>query len=259
MKRQTLLLLLSFALVRVVSAGYTVSPGYLNPPSGLPLAPHEISFLELPLWIILIELCTLPVQAFTAFWTGIVLRCRRASRGTLLDNPVRSDIFDCIRKIPGIHLRALSAATGTSLGTLRYHLTILQENHTITSLNEGGHLHFYENSGTYTPMQQTVLRYLRNENTRVILEELLHRHASSRQEIADAVGISAPAVSWHMKRLEKDGIVRQERTGRTTRYDLKDGVVADIDAYLGKKRIMRSDSSEQGNLPRPILPQTPRR
>jgi predicted transcriptional regulator len=231
-----------------------VSPGYLDPPLGTPLVPHEISFLELPLWIILIELCTLPLQTFTTFWTGIVLRCRRASRETLLDNAVRSDIFDCIRKIPGIHLRALSAATGTSLGTLRYHLNILQENHTITSMNEGGHLHFYENSGTYTPMQQTILRYLRNENTRVILKELLHRHASSRQEIADVVGISAPAVSWHMKRLEKDGIVRQERTGRTTRYDLREEVLADINTCLRKKRISLPDSSEQGNIHRPILP-----
>lgn len=256
MKHQTMLLFLSFALVRVVSAGYTVSSGYLDQPSGLPLAPHEISFLELPLWIILIELCTLPIQTFTAFWTGIVLRCRRASREVILDNPVRADIFDCIRKIPGIHLRALSEATGTSLGTLRYHLNVLQENHTITSMNEGGHLHFYENSGTYTPMQQTVLRYLRNENTRAILKELLHRHASSRQEIADAVGISAPAVSWHMKRLEKDCIVRQERTGRTTKYDLKDEVVADVDACL-RKKITCLSPSEQDNLPRPILPRTP--
>jgi predicted transcriptional regulator len=189
-------------------------------------------------------------------WTGLVLRCRRASRKTLLDNPVRSHIFDCIRKVPGIHLRALSAATGTSLGTLRYHLNILQENHTITSLNEGGHLHFYENNGTYTPMQQTVLRYLRNENTCAILEELQHRRPASRQDIAEAVGISAPAVSWHMKRLEEDRIVRQEKAGRMIRYDLRDDVIPDIDAYLEKKRIRASNPSEQGTLPRPILPRT---
>lgn len=235
MRRQTLLLLLAFALVRAVSAGYTVDPGYLDPPSGLPIAPHEISLLELPLWILLIELCTLPLEAFAGFWTWISLRCRRLSREELLDNPVRSDIFDRIRKTPGIHLRALSTVTGTPMGTLRYHLGVLQENHTITSLNEGGHLHFYENSGTYTPAQQALLRHLRNETARAILRELLRGHAPSRQEIADAVGVSAPAVSWHMKRLVKDQIVEQEKTGRTVRYGIRDDVAADLDAWFGKK------------------------
>ncbi|WP_067047152.1 winged helix-turn-helix transcriptional regulator [Methanofollis ethanolicus] len=235
MRRQTLLLLLAFALVRAVSAGYTVDPGYLNPPSGLPITPREISFLELPLWILLIELCTLPLEAFTGFWTWISLRCRRLNREELLDNSVRSDIFDSIRKMPGIHLRALSAATDTPMSTLRYHLGVLQENHTITTLNDGGHLHFYENSGTYTAAQQTVLRHLRNETTRAILGELLRGHASSRQEIADAVGVSAPAVSWHMKRLVEDHIVQQEKTGRTVNYEIRDDVAADITAWLGKK------------------------
>ncbi|WP_298665290.1 helix-turn-helix domain-containing protein [uncultured Methanofollis sp.] len=235
MRRQTLFLLLAFALVRTVSAGYTVSSGHLNPPSGLPLTPREVSLLELPLWVILIELCTLPLETFTGFWTWISLRCRQMSREELLGNPVRSEIFDRIRKTPGIHLRALSAATDTPMSTLRYHLGVLQENHTITTLDDGGHLHFYENSGTYTAAQQTVLRHLRNETTRAILKELLRRDTPSRQEIADAVGVSAPAVTWHMKRLMEDQIVEQEKSGRTVRYAIRDEAVPDLTAWLGKK------------------------
>jgi predicted transcriptional regulator len=235
MRRQTLFLLLAFVLVRTVSAGYIVDSGYLNPPSGLPITPREVSLLELPLWVILIELCTLPLETFTGFWAWISLRCRRVSRQELLGNPVRSDIFDRIREMPGIHLRALAVVTDTPMSTLRYHLGVLQENHTITTLDEGGHLHFYENSGTYTPVQQTVLRHLRNETTRAILRELLRGNASSRQEIADAVGVSAPAVSWHMKRLLHDGVVQQEKTGRTVRYKIENNVSADLTAWLGKK------------------------
>lgn len=235
MTRRILLTLLAFALVRAVSAGYTVGSGYLDPPSGLPITPHEVSLLELPLWIVLIELCTLPLEAFAGFWAWISLRCRRLSRDELLENPVRSDIFDRIRKMPGIHLRALSAVTGTPMGTLRYHLGVLQENHTITSLDKGGHLHFYENSGTYTPAQQTILKHLRNETARAILGELLRGYASSRQEIADAVGVSAPAVTWHMKRLMEDRIVEQEKTGRVVRYEIRNDVAADLMIWLGKK------------------------
>jgi predicted transcriptional regulator len=235
MTRRILLTLLAFALVRAVSAGYTVGSGYLDPPSGLPITPHEVSLLELPLWVVLIELCTLPLEAFAGFWAWISLRCRRLSRDELLENPVRSDIFDRIRKMPGIHLRALSAVTGTPMGTLRYHLGVLQENHTITSLDKGGHLHFYENSGTYTPAQQTILKHLRNETARAILGELLRGYASSRQEIADAVGVSAPAVTWHMKRLMEDRIVEQEKTGRVVRYEIRNDVAADLMIWLGKK------------------------
>lgn len=216
------------ALANAVSASYIVSPGELNPPSGSPFAPAEVSFWELPLWLIVLEICTVPVELLGALKIWISLGCRRVGVKNVMDNPARSGIYDAIRAAPGIHLRALSNRAAMPLSTLRYHLAVLQDHHKITALNEDGHLRFYENSGTYTAAQQRVLKHLRNTTTRDILIGIQEHPGSSRQEIAETVGISGPAVTWHIKKLIEDRIIRQERDGRAVRYRIDETAAMDL-------------------------------
>ncbi|QYZ79401.1 winged helix-turn-helix transcriptional regulator [Methanofollis formosanus] len=217
-------------LVQSAAGAYTVTPGYDHPPTGEPLTPAEVPPWELPLYVLVYSLCLAPLEILT--WSGawFLLRSRQ-SRPSLLDHPLRGAIYQCIRARPGIHLRALSATTGTPMGTLRYHLGLLHQNHKVTVLQEDGRLMYYENSGTYTLTQQRLLKHLRNPTTRHILCEVLRHPGMSRKEVAEIVGITGPAVHWHMKKLEEDGFVRQERSGRTTRYAIDEGVAGDLTAW----------------------------
>ena len=60
---------------------------------------------------------------------------------------------------------------------------------------------------------------------------LLNRPMATRQEIADAVGVSGPSVSWHMKRLEEDRIVTPRREGRMAVYEIP----APVAGYLTRQ------------------------
>lgn len=228
MRRGTAVLFLALALVQIASAGYVVSPGGVYPPSGTPFVPSEVAFWELPLWVVLLEVCIVPLELLWAAKTWISLGCRRVGRENVLESTVRAGIYATIRAAPGIHLRALSLRAAVPVSTLRYHLAVLQDHHKITTLEEDGHLRFYENSGTYTASQQRVLKHLRNTTTRKILIGILEHPGASRQEVADTVGISGPAVTWHMKKLAEDRIIRQERDGREVRYRISEDAAVDL-------------------------------
>lgn len=219
---------LAVALAQIASAAYVVSPGGLYPPSEHPFVPSEVAFWELPLWVILLEVCIVPLELLWAAKTCLSLGCRRVGRENVLESAARAGIYTMIRAAPGIHLRALSERAAISMSTLRYHLAVLQEHHKITSLDEDGYLRFYENSGTYTAAQQRVLKHLRNTTTREILIGILEHPGASRQEVADTVGISGPAVTWHMKKLTGDRIIRQERDGRAVRYRISEDAAVDL-------------------------------
>jgi predicted transcriptional regulator len=228
MKGWMIAIFLAVALAESASAAYVVSPGDLHPPSGHPFAPPEVAFWELPFWVILLELCILPLELLGAAKTCLSLGFRRVDRENVLDSTARVGIYTMIRAAPGIHLRALSDRAAMPMSTLRYHLSVLQEHHKITTLDEDGHLRFYENSGTYTAVQQRVLKHLRNSTTREILIGILEHPGASRQEVADTVGISGPAVTWHMKKLTEDRIIRQERVGKAVRYRISEDAAHDL-------------------------------
>jgi len=234
---------LAFALAHAASASYIVSPGELYPPSGSPFAPHEVAFWELPLWVIVLEICIVPIELLGAAKIWFSLGCRRVGRINVLDNPARTGIYNVIRAAPGIHLRALSDTAAMPLSTLRYHLAVLQDHHKITTLNEDGHLRFYENSGTYTSAQQRVLKHLRNATTRNILIGIQEHPGASRQEIANSVGISGPAVTWHIKKLTEDRIIRQERDGRAVRYRISEDAAGDLATGIRDKEDGRVPSN----------------
>ncbi|TAJ45486.1 ArsR family transcriptional regulator [Methanofollis fontis] len=226
-------LVLALALVQAVSAAYVVSPGGAHPPSGPPAALHEVAVWELPLWVVLLEVCVLPLELLGAAKTCLALGWRRVAPRNVLDHPLRSEIYDAIRASPGIHLRGLSDVAAMPLSTLRYHLAVLEEHHKITTLDEDGYRRFYENSGTYTQVQQRVFKHLRNATTRQILVGILEHPGATRQEIADILGISGPAVTWHVNRLAEDRIISRERDGRAVRYRIREDAAIELVAGIG--------------------------
>jgi len=72
---------------------------------------------------------------------------------------------------------------------------------------------------------------LGDPNRRAIVE-LLSRRASSVQEIADALPISRPAVSRHLRLLKEAGLVSEEPEGTRRIYRLEDEGVAAVQTYL---------------------------
>jgi DNA-binding transcriptional ArsR family regulator len=72
---------------------------------------------------------------------------------------------------------------------------------------------------------------LGDPNRRAIVELLVSGGRSVR-ELADALPISRPAVSRHLRLLKDAGLVRQEARGTRRIYQLHDEGVAAVNAYL---------------------------
>lgn len=220
-------LLLVLAVPAVSAQEYVVRSGYDSPITmdAEARVPIPVPFYALPLWVILAQLVLLPSELLLSFKLWAYLGIRRVSGGNVLDQDVRARIYEYIRLNPGIHLRGLSAEMHMKLGTLRYHLNLLRLNHKIAISEDNASVRFYENSGTYSAGEQQIHKHIRNETTRKILSVLLEQPMATRQNIADAIGISGPSVSWHMKRLEEDNLIASRREGRMTAYEIPAPVV----------------------------------
>lgn len=72
---------------------------------------------------------------------------------------------------------------------------------------------------------------LGDPNRRAIIE-LLGRDARSVQDLADALPISRPAVSRHLRLLKEAGLVIEEPVGTRRIYRLQDQGVEAVQAYL---------------------------
>ena len=65
--------------------------------------------------------------------------------------------------------------------------------------------------------------------------ELLGQRARSAGELADALGLPAPAMSRHLRALKQGGLVQQthpEFDARVRIYALKDGAMADLKKWV---------------------------
>ncbi|AGB01612.1 winged helix-turn-helix transcriptional regulator [Methanoregula formicica] len=216
-------LLLAVLAAPLVSAQeYTVTSGYDSPVpvDAAARVPAPVGFFALPLWVLIAHFFLFPPEVFLAIKLWAALGIRRVFGGNVLDQGLRARIFEHICHNPGIHLRGLAAEMDLKMGTLRYHLGMLQNTHKIAVSGDAASVRYYENSGTYSADEQLILKHLRNETTKILLRVLVERPLATRQDLADAAGISGPSVSWHMKRLQKDRIVHARHEGRTSVYEI---------------------------------------
>ena len=206
--------------------GYTVSPLGDPPPEGGNDF-TEISFWELSPRMMLVEMLLFisPVHLFPAklFYSITVvtfLGYRRISRRNALDHDSRKRLYECIGQNPGISLGALIHASGVARGAAQYHLCRLKSMGMIVAVRQGGQVGYFKTGEGSGAVGRSVHLHLQNDTTRQILSLLLEDHRPSQQDLAVAVGISAPSIFWHMRRLIADEIVEPYREGKTMRYHL---------------------------------------
>jgi predicted transcriptional regulator len=226
-----LLFLLIFLLIGMASAdGYIVESGHDYPmPEGVEAYdPVPISFWQLPLWVMILHVTAMPIEMLASLKALTYLGYKRIFGRNVLDQEVRSKIYDHIKENPGVHYSAIANETGINRGTLRYHLKMLQMHDNVRVFHGTGYTRYFENNMKFNEYDQKVLHHLRNDTSKKILEVLVKNPDVSRKDIADAVGVSAPSVSWYMKHLCEDGIMGISREGRHVRYHLSSEAAASL-------------------------------
>lgn len=159
------------------------------------------------------------------------------------ENENRKKIHACIRKNPGISAPRIAEATGISRGAVAYHLSCLRSGGKIKSVHTGGYVGFFLAGTNSSPPEECTLLHMQNATEKEILFLLLGKPGLSQSEIAEVVGISGPAVSWHMTRLGSDGIVQSSVAGRKTQYRLMPGIPEILLKEIGSARNTREYES----------------
>jgi predicted transcriptional regulator len=218
---------------------YLVESGY---PYENPAPPDDVKKLawwELSLRdIIILSLVafspalTYPIELFSFAKIITYLGYRRITDETVLDNRMRLEIYSRIRGHPGTTAVTLAEDLDLNLGTVRYHLVMLELMRKITSMSNPGFITYFEKHETHSVMERKILGYMQNETKVRIFNYLRESPDSSRQGIADNLGVSGPAVTWHVKQLMDDHIIVTRHDGKFIRHTLNPEAVPVLERYL---------------------------
>ncbi|WP_225353806.1 winged helix-turn-helix transcriptional regulator [Methanolacinia petrolearia] len=212
--------------------------------TGTPLDTVLINFWDLPPGAMLIALALsvssflgFPVELFFYIKLYMILGYRKISRNTVLTNETRNQIYSCIKENPGIIFNDLVRRSGINRGNVSYHINILKYTGKVNVLDSSGNPRYFENSGVYSKSEKLVLKYLRNDKDCRILKLLLEKPELTRNDIGDYIGLTPSTVSWRMKRLGDEEIIRIQKNGKNVRYEIN----PEIQQYLGKYLVNEQD------------------
>ena len=220
-------------------SGYIVEPVTPGMDTGTPLETVPVEFWELPpdfiLYILFLSASSylgFPVELILSVKMYMLLGFRKISQKSVLSNKTRNTLYSCIRDNPGINFTDLMNSTGVNRGNIAYHINLLKMTGKITVLESSGNPRYYENSGVYSGTEKTVLKYIRNEKDCRIFRLLLEKPGMTRADIGDCLGQNPSTVSWRIKRLSDEELVRVRKDGRNVRYEINPEVHLHLEKYL---------------------------
>ncbi|MEK6852215.1 MAG: MarR family transcriptional regulator, partial [Candidatus Thermoplasmatota archaeon] len=138
----------------------------------------------------------------------------RLRREEVLDHFVRGQIYGYIMSHPGEHYNFLKEALKVTNGTLAHHLRTLEMQGFVKADRDGIYKRFY-------PVEMQIPR-----DKGIRLSDLQHHILTlvrddggpTQQEIADRLEVSQQTISYNLRALGREGLVRMERVGRAKRY-----------------------------------------
>ena len=124
-----------------------------------------------------------------------------------------------IQQNPGCHLRQIKRDLEMSMGTVQYHLNLLEKSGKVVSERHSLH-RFYFPVSIFEKHDRNILKILNQETAREILMLIVEKRDPTQTDIVESVEISAASVNWHVKRLVDLGIITEVRDGKFKRYML---------------------------------------
>lgn len=157
------------------------------------------------------------------FWlTGLMGLFSRIDKDELLENERRAEIYELIKQRPGIHLSEISRELDMAWGSTLHHLRKLREERIVQTKKIGHHKCYFLNGSGYSDAQMRVMSLLKNDTLADVAAAIEAHPDSSLKDLSEKIGISAPLAAHHVKTLEKAGIIRKERAGKSVRIRATD-------------------------------------
>lgn len=131
-----------------------------------------------------------------------------------LAHETRADIYEAVNEDPGIYVAKLARVTDTPVSTVRYHTRVLVREGLVEQRTERGR------SRLVPARQEADLVAVDDGTRRALLVALAERGPATGSDLASHLDLSKSTVSYHLGRLEADGLVERDREGRTVQNAL---------------------------------------
>ena len=129
----------------------------------------------------------------------------------ILELPIRRKIYGIVNKYAGCHFREIERKSRLSTGLVKYHLDYLTKHDIIRQEKIGNNVRYFTKD--LSDEEKKILSLLRTKNYRGIIICLISNGKSSHKKISDFIGLSPSTVSWHLKRLAKEGVINSSEKG----------------------------------------------
>ncbi len=140
----------------------------------------------------------------------------QVSGDALLDQPVRKRLMGLIRRSPGIHASEICRETGEAWGTVQYHLSLLQNNEMVMSMEIGRTKRFYSPDAAGSRME--MIGMLSHGRRAEIARFILDNPGLRQVDVCKAVAVSRKTFRSSMAGLVDAGLVAEHKGLQTNRY-----------------------------------------
>jgi predicted transcriptional regulator len=137
----------------------------------------------------------------------------------LLNQTTRLQIYNFITNNPGINFRGICNSLTLPIGVVQYHLAVLMKGGLISNRRDGRNKRYFK-SKKFSSTEKKILSVLRHETAAKILAILHDNESASHGGLAQCLNISSQALTWHMKQLKEESLVRGRADGATIKYSL---------------------------------------
>ena len=122
----------------------------------------------------------------------------------------RRKIYQVIDKFPGIHFRELFRKLTMSMGSLEYHLRVLEQNDLVYLEKEGGFSRYFV-KGKLGSEDKEIASMMQNDKLRTILFNLVLNPGLSHKELTERLGWPKSTISFYLKKLINKGVVEERK------------------------------------------------
>lgn len=129
-------------------------------------------------------------------------------------------VLQYIQENPGSHLRQIKRDLTLAMGTIQYHLNLLEQQGKVTSERYNLHKYYFP-IGLFEKNERDILKILNQETAKEILLIILESKNPTQTDIANTIKISSASVNWHIKRLTELGLILEQKDGKYKRYTLR--------------------------------------
>lgn len=141
----------------------------------------------------------------------------RIEKDELLENDRRARIFELIKNNPGIHLSEIARELEYAWGTTLHHLRKLRAERLILFKDIGHHKSFFVNGSGLSEKQMEALSLIKTGTLAQLAHYLEGHPRTTLKELSEALSISPPLAAFHIRKLEKAGLVAKVRDGKSVR------------------------------------------